>query len=182
MYSLSWDEEWGPIRVHPLPYRVPLNAGVFAGSEVEGLAVDQFRVADILVRERGDRSWLFASHHFWDVDRQCVVVRVSKAEADDDTFLRGDGALEWETVFETAPCLPVNRGGHAKQLFDLGVRDLLFGGNRIGGRMAWVEGRGLLLAVGDMAFDGWDSDFAVSQDSTMAASGPRNTDLVPGTN
>lgn len=32
--------------------------------------------------------------------------------------------------------------------------------------MAWFGDRGLLLAVGDHAFDGWGSDFAISQDTS----------------
>jgi glucose/arabinose dehydrogenase len=54
------------------------------------------------------------------------------------------GPPDWQTIFESRPCLPVRLG-----------RGAAFGGEQVGGNLEFLSERSLLLTVGDNKFDGF---------------------------
>lgn len=144
--------------VRSLPYRVPLNREAFE-ADVPEAESDLFRIGGLLVRELGTRLQLIASHHFWLRDANRFVLRLSVAEAERDSFLSGRAEIEWRTVFDTDPPLqaePIRRSPNAASG--------LFWGNMLGGRIATVDARTVLLTVGDHGFDGWNAEAILAQD------------------
>jgi cytochrome c2 len=146
----SGSDDIQPVR---LTHRVPLNRDEFLADKAKEVS-DDFRVADILVEESGGRVRLFASHHYWNGNDKCHVVRVSAADTDRDTLLRGSIPLTWKTVFETKPCMPLNL-----------TKDL-FVGVQIGGGLARLDENTILVAIGDGEYDSWNSKLNLPQDTT----------------
>jgi cytochrome c2 len=147
-----------------LAYRVPVNRTDFTrgaeqalGDNWRGPGLDiwfNLRVADLVLQSRPDGTFrLFASHHYWKAPEACVVVRVSVLEGKADELTASD-RLQWRTLHETSPCIPLNTQG----------RGLVFGALQIGGAMSLYGDNGLLLAVGDHEFDGWNRLPALPQD------------------
>ena len=157
IYSLRWNVPIQTLETRELPHRVPLNRDEFAAEPAsDSFGIGTFRTADILVQESGDRFRLFASHHFWHLDRKCFTLRVSSTSGTHAGFLETGTAATWQTVFETQPCLPMK------------PRHSPFGGHQAGGRMQWIDERRLLLTVGDHERDGYWSDDMVSQDAQVS--------------
>ncbi|MDH3625569.1 MAG: PQQ-dependent sugar dehydrogenase [Myxococcales bacterium] len=128
--------------------RVPTNKERFSGdnSERDPLAVVQFGVKDILIRERPDGVDLYASHSSWDAERRCATLRLSKLSTQMGKLRSGSADTNWTTVFETEPCLELN-----EELDGLGG-DFTF--LQAGGRLAFISENELLLTVGDHYQDG----------------------------
>ncbi len=146
-----------------LPWKVPLNIvqfregarEVFKDSPRKGVESGRFRVAGVLVQERGDRVRIYATHHFWNAGQRCFVLRVSYLDGTRDQILDTSGALSWRTLYETSPCLTLNTEG---------PRGVRFEGLESGGRMAMLNDHELLLSVGDHAFNGVDRSESLPQD------------------
>jgi cytochrome c2 len=163
MYLFSWPEGGRFEKPRPLPYRVPFNPEQFklashahwdetlANTEeadaIKGVQTWQFRVADVLVKERGDHLQIFASHHYWKDRERCYTVRVSTLQIERSALLAGAPAGPWRTLYEASPCLPLEgplslRGNNP------------FAGMEMGGRMMLTGQDELLLSLGDHAFAG----------------------------
>lgn len=134
----------GALAPRPLPYPVPLNVGEFRRDAPDGIAIDRFRVADVLARDRGDTLELYASHHWWRATERCFVTRISVLAGPRAALLDGTAPATWRTLFDAAPCLPVMERGRPK-----------FAGHHIGGRLAWLPDGALLAALGEHQFDGF---------------------------
>lgn len=168
----------GAIRVEPLKTRVPNNreefAAAFGGSSHAPLRSSEykevgaprvqtwrFRVADVITRtiagDRGGRVQIFASHHHWKADGGCFVVRVSTLDAPAADFPGGLEQAQWRTLFESSPCIAL-AGPERKR----GKNP--FKGEEIGGRLALLDDRTLLLTLGDQGFSGIESLQAYAQD------------------
>jgi cytochrome c2 len=158
------------VNVRALPYRVPVNRDRFVRDTEEGVAIHNFRVADTLVRMQSDSLLLLASHHYWYADRECFVLRLSVTNAETASFLAGTADITWRTVYETRPCMPLKPTEQGR-----------FGGDQVGGRLVWLDSTSVLLAVGDQAHDGWNSDQLVSQDSAGHWGKTVRIDLADGT-
>ena len=154
LYRLHWVEGTDFLTVEELGTRVPLNVDEFAADVGPRVHIPWFRVADLLVRETGDGLRLLASHHRWKDETGCFVLRVSALTTSRDALAGGELGSDWETLFETEPCLPIedHPRGH------------VFAGLRAGGRMATLDSARVLLTVGDHGFDGWKSDRALPRD------------------
>jgi cytochrome c2 len=100
-------------------------------------------------------------------EEACFVLRVSAVTGSADALLASPPA-KWQTVFETAPCLPIRSQGH------------LFNGSQSGGRMAMLDDRTLLLTVGDHEFDGVHSAQPAAQDTASAYGKTLAIDLHTG--
>lgn len=163
-----------PPKATKLKYRVPLNGEDFARSagqpwatplknntavegnrQEESLHPEWFRVSGLMAQEMGSRIRLFASHLYWYPQFSCWVVRVSALEGQRASILDGTDAL-WRTIFETKPCLPAHGPLRRHGIPIVGY----FGG----GRMALLDGKHLLVSVGDFGFDGVASPQAIAQD------------------
>lgn len=169
------------IRAVELPTRVPANRDEFAAafggsSRAPQRSVDyseagpprvqtwRFRVADTIVQDRGDKVRILASHHYWNAKDECFVVRVSQVEMDKaqlpiqaESDRQTATPWQWQTIFESEPCIPLT-GQYRKR----GKNP--FRGEEIGGRMALLNDRTLLLTLGDHGFYGMESSQAFSQD------------------
>ena len=163
LYLVNENTSGVSLRVHVLPWKVPLNIDqfregareVFKDSPRKGVESRRFRVAGVLVQERGDRVRIYATHHFWNTGQRCFVLRVSYLEGTREQILDANGALAWRTLYETSPCLTLNTEG---------PRGVRFEGLESGGRMVMLNENELLLSVGDHAFDGVNRSVALPQD------------------
>lgn len=148
-----FEEEEDPTRtpsVRALPYRVPLNREAFAERVHDDLAIQRFRVSDILIEDGNTSLRLYAAHHYRSADSRCFVKRVSVIEAPKHEFLAGTADAEWATLYDTAPCLDVPSSG--------------FAGHESGGRLVDLDSESILLSVGDHGFDGWNTERRLAQE------------------
>ena len=152
LHYFSWSGDNGSLKAGPLPYRLPLNRDDFASDVGRGVRTDWFRVADILVQDLDGTFRLFVFHHYWKSEQHCFVARVSVTEENDATFLAAKARLEWQTLYETEPCLSLRK------------KTPPFSGASIGGRLILLDDHRLLLSVGDHEFDGLNSVEILSQD------------------
>jgi hypothetical protein len=180
LYVLNWDQG-AALHARKLPFRVPLNGDEFAKdttgglwqkpSEGDALSVAGedagtqviawwFRVAGLYVQPMGDQIRVFTSHYYWKHDQSCWVERVSMLEGPKAHFLAGDQSLQWQTLFETQPCLPIKGAGRRN--------GTPFTGHFGGGRMAMRDADTLVLGVGDFGFNGLASPRMISQDMTAS--------------
>ena len=160
----------GAVNIEPTGLQIPINVESFEASVPPIVDRAKFRVADILVRQNSDSVELFASHHYWHEEQSCFTLRVSVTQLGDgpDEYAGEPGT--WQTLYETAPCLPLKELGHP------------FGGHQAGGRMALYTAGTLLLTIGDHEFDGKGSriEDAVSQEPRSAYGKTVLIDLVTG--
>lgn len=156
LYRLDWVAGPDSLNVARLPIRVPLNRAEFAAAVSDDIPPELFRVADILVRSAGDSLQFVATHHHWHADRECFVARLSSVVVARDELIRDVAIDRWHTLYETRPCLPIKRH----------VRGWPFAGPHIGGRLADLGDGRILVTVGDLQFDGWNSEQALPQDTS----------------
>lgn len=155
LYLIAESKSGPALEVQRVPYHVPIDSAAFTAAVGERVDTTPFRVADVLVQETNGRTRLFATHHYWKADGKCFVVRVSMLESSDSTFLtRSQPGLHWRTIYETAPCVPIDFPGHPPH----------FGGIQIGGRLAMLSPHELLVALGDNELDGLNSPLSAPQD------------------
>ena len=156
-YLLSWEPEKKQLESSRLSLRVPLNRDEFLhyAKQNENIRTSLFRTADILVQDFGENFRLFASHHYWNTERQCYTVRVSAIYGSYSEFPGPQELQSWETVYETTPCL----GMSTKNKHDP------FGGHMIGGQLALLDRQRLLLTVGDQGTEPGES---LPQDKTVS--------------
>lgn len=147
IYRLEWGSD-ADLRVADTGARVPINIEEFwAGvqGDVRGdVHTSSFRVADVLARREGAQTRVFVSHHFWKREQKCFVARVSSAILPAASERPGPGETQWQTIFETEPCLRIGA-----------ARGAAFAGEQIGGNLEFLGEDKVLLTVGDHQFDGW---------------------------
>lgn len=118
-------------RVEHLTVRVPMNLdGLLTHPDVSRGRTDRFRVGDIMLRQHTSELWeLFATHHYF--TGECIRFRLSST-----TIVRDEKgiavSLEWRTIFDADPCLPVD----------------YWGGASVGGRMLTDGSDHVLIIVG----------------------------------
>jgi cytochrome c2 len=147
------------MRVRPIAYRAPLNAAAFASAVGSDADLNQFRTFDVLVKQSGSEISIFVSHLYWKPEQQCFVSRISRIRGDLHSLLNRNNDHDWDTVFETMPCLPIR--------FEA-AQSILFWGEGGGGRMVWIDEDKILLTVGDFGFSGLYSSLAYSQDESSS--------------
>jgi aldose sugar dehydrogenase len=145
LFHLTEERPGSALTSRRLPHRVPLNLDAFSSDGMRnGTGRREFRVADILMIESpAGMLKLFASHQYWIREEQCVVIRLSSAEAPRGVLLNGGAELKWETLFETKPCLPINAQTNLGEM---------------GGRLLRLDDNSVLLTVGDVGFSGVGPD------------------------
>ena len=159
LHLLSWDSDNKKLDSRKLAHQVPLNRDEFARDTAKSarrVNSSFFRTADILVQDFGDNFRLFASHHFWNTEKQCYTVRVSAVRGRYAEFPRSDGSKPWETVYESAPCLGFKVKGEP------------FAGYAVGGKLVLLDSNSLLLGIGDHEFDGVEDEKILSQEKQGA--------------
>lgn len=117
----------------------------------------RYRMADVIAQIRGDSVRILASHHFWNAQERCIVVRVSQIEGRMSALEDSLRSAQWQTIFESQPCLPMEGPNRLRAKNP-------FRGEEIGGRMALLDENTLLLTLGDHGFSGVESVQAFAQD------------------
>src|SRR5262245_14796262 len=114
LHILRWDAGTRKLESRKLPHRVPLNRDEFARDTVQTKKIRSgfFRTADILVQDFGEDFRLFASHHYWNSQRKCFTVRISATRGKYSVFLSTEEPQNWQTVYETKPCLSFKNKKH----------------------------------------------------------------------
>ncbi len=172
LYVLNIPKDRAGFKVEKIATRVPLNreefANAFGGSSrspkrsIEWREIGppkvqtwRFRVADVTAARAGDDLRIFASHHYWNEQDECFVVRVSQLTTSLQALPNVAG--QWSTLFESSPCVPL-KGPNRKR----GKNP--FRGEEIGGKLLLLEDGKLLLTLGDHGFSGTESTQVFSQD------------------
>jgi cytochrome c2 len=136
------------ITAERLPIDTPHDPDAFDAAADPVVSRQFFRVIDLNVRERPAGWQLFASHHQWITEQNCLVMRVSAIELSRD--LRPVG--EWTTIYDTTPCMTLDKGNRGR----------IFAGHESGGRLAWLAPGQLLFTTGDQEHDGWNQPVAMA--------------------
>ena len=98
-----------------------------------------FTVNDLYTDVENEVRVLYVSHHFWNVEKECFTLRISKLVGDVSILLK-DTPPQWKTLYETVPCFS--------------LRDIsIFKGNQAGGRIIGLDENSLLFSAGDHGFD-----------------------------
>ena len=100
-----------------------------------------FRVNDLLIDTENGQKRLYVSHHFWNAERECITLRITKLVGEVSVLLENDAVPEWRTLYETTPCMPLGKPGS------------LFPSHHGGGRIIGLDENTLLFSVGDHQFD-----------------------------
>jgi aldose sugar dehydrogenase len=141
-----------------LPFKVEMNLDALNRhpvAKLENFDMRWFRVTDInLLKVDGSHYELIVGHHYFDAQRQCVELRLSRA------LLNVSGAdialaEPFRTLLTTNPCITFNHAGY----------EWAFEGHFSGGRIARLGSSGrLLFSTGDHGWVGLRGYPAVSQD------------------
>jgi cytochrome c2 len=162
IFLVSKSPTTGALTAQHLKRPVPINWHDFAATFGQQEDLGYFRTADLLAQDLGEKTRLFATHHFWKAQEKCFVERVSMLELDTERFLQAnDENAAWRTIFESTPCIRLDATDPLGSLAH-------FGGIQSGGRLALLSPNELLLAVGDHTRDGVNSPEVFSQDSTSS--------------
>jgi cytochrome c2 len=158
LHILRWDAGMRKLESRKLPHRVPLNRDEFDRDTAQTKKIRSgfFRTADILVQDFGEDFRLFASHHYWNSQRKCFTVRISATRGKYSVFLSTEEPQNWQTVYETKPCLSFKNKKHP------------FAGHQIGGKLVQFDSHRLLMAVGDHEFDGVGSEEILPQNDAAS--------------
>jgi len=163
---LHWKPGTDEFAVTPLSLHVPVDFDQYrtaAADKFQGA----FRVADLLAQDLGDRVRIVASHHYWIQRGNCWVARLSETTVE-KTQLTAAGPGSWRTLFESQPCLPLNKVTAAGPFLQLG------------GAMSLIDPTHVLFALGDNAFDGINAVPALPQDMTNDYGKTHVVDLETG--
>lgn len=152
-FHVLWNRGQDTVTATKLPISAPHDAAAFDAAADPVINRDFFRVIDIVSRQTRSGWQLFASHHQWLQDRNCLVMEVSAIQLDRNLHPVTGDAGKWQTIYDTTPCLTL----------DTGNRGRIFAGHESGGRMAWLPDGKLLFTTGDQEHDGWNQPFMLAQ-------------------
>jgi cytochrome c2 len=135
------------------PMELPrvLDREAFLAATSPGFEALHFRIMDLLVDSTATPHRLLASHYFWEPIERCVAMRISSIPIPEP---RSASSAEWEPIFTTQPCVPVEEAVVSEGLT-----------NHSGGRMAWGRDQVLLYSVGDLSVVGPDGRARFPQES-----------------
>ena len=111
-----------------------------------------FRIHDLFIDTEDGQRRLYFSHNFWNAERECSTLRITKLVGSVSSLLEDDATPGWRTLYETAPCLPLKTSSH------------LFASHQSGGRIVGLDENTLLFSVGDFGFDMLNAARGVSQE------------------
>ena len=138
-----------------LAIRVPVNRAAFRNDVPNDVKDEWFRVAGICLEQKSDQTQLWITHHHWDKSESVIKIRVSAIRGTKESFMHSSANENWETLYETDPGLPLIKNPRSGDSF-VGVE--------VGGRIACFDDEHLIFTLGEMGYDGWETDIAVSQD------------------
>ncbi|HEY0674205.1 MAG TPA: PQQ-dependent sugar dehydrogenase [Longimicrobiales bacterium] len=127
--------------MRPLDLQVPVNTAEFTADPYNKKTIlhELFGVKDIAVQTIPSGIRVAATHSHWNREQQCNTLRVSTLETTRDKLLAGGaGVGTWRLLFETTPCLALEKTPEGGQRLPLGA----------GGRIEPLPDGALLLTVG----------------------------------
>jgi cytochrome c2 len=145
MYLVQEQDEEPWLTVKALPQQVPLNLQSFKEGALKGTNFNGFRTSDAIVQERSDSISVFSAHHYWHSENKCYVVRVSRLDSSFEQLIAPDANTEWQTVFDSQPCLTLR------------TTTTPFSGLMIGGRITFLDDETLIISLGDQGYDGYSA-------------------------
>lgn len=161
---------WAGYALHSEPMALPpvLERDAFIAANSLEVEAEHFRIMDLLVDTTVNPTRLLVSHFHWDGDERCVAMRISAIGIPPQGTAGVDS--EWETLFTTRPCIPVEEATAPTGLT-----------NHTGGQMEWAPDGGLLYTVGDFLQDGRDGKPTFPQESGNDYGKVLRLDLAGGT-
>ncbi|HET9440590.1 MAG TPA: PQQ-dependent sugar dehydrogenase [Longimicrobiales bacterium] len=136
----SWYVD-GARTLRPLDLQVPVNTAEFEADPYNKKTIlhELFGVKDIAVQAIPSGIRVFATHSHWNREQQCNTLRVSMVETTTDKLLAGGAGIgTWRLLFETTPCLALEKTPEGGQRLPLGA----------GGRLEPLADGAVLLTVG----------------------------------
>ncbi len=117
-------------------------------------ADNNFRFIDVVYDQAGPVPHLWVTHHQWHDEDGCFTVRLSRLALQKDLPLSLQSARpgDWQAIYDTAPCLPIDASRP------------VFNGHLSGGRLIVAGPDAVLMTVGDHEFNGWDYPEMLAQD------------------
>ncbi len=113
-----------------------------------------FRVHDLYIErenESGEQRSLYVSHSFWNAEKECFTVRITKMTQDISVLLESHATPTWRTLYESTPCFHRLSSGH-----------------QAGGRIVGMDEESLLFTIGDHGFDSTEDPGNFPQDIDTA--------------
>lgn len=120
---------------------IPINNAEFQADPFNANTLYQelFGIKDIALQTLPTGLRVLAAHSHWNREGRCNTLRVSSLETTREALLSGgSGTGSWRTLFETAPCRPLESTPGGKQRMGLGA----------GGRIGVLPDGSILLTVG----------------------------------
>ena len=128
--------------IRKLSATFPINYRELYASETgKKITKSSFRVNDIYTGAENGKQVLYVGHHFYNVEKDCFTLRITKLAGDVSILLENKPSPEWRTLYETTPC------------FKLQKPKFVFTGHQAGGRIVGLDKDNLLFSVGDHEFD-----------------------------
>lgn len=149
----------GSRKFHKLSMGIPFSRGVFDNLARSRNDVDRYRfgVKDIFVRRESSSTFrVFTSSNHWNPEEQCHTLQFKMAVVRRKGTAQFSLRKDWNTIYETHPCLPLKDESNA------------FGGLQTGGRIQARSDNEVLLTVGDYEFDGVNGDRQIITDTTTS--------------
>jgi len=138
IYRLWWNEKGDSLRSQDLRLKAPIGPQMVTADMPNPGPLPRLRAADLVLDTLSSPTRIIVSHMYWNRSLKCMTVRVSATNLD-SAALQGRSSGVWQTLYETHPCLkPI--GG--------------FDDVEVGGRLAWMPDRTLLLSTGDFGSNG----------------------------
>lgn len=148
-YRLTWVAGSDTLKSQKLALTLPFNRLALLKESGED-AARPFRILDLLAEEQNGMVRVHVAHHYWDPAGRCVALRVSSSPL---LEIATAANVEWQTMFQAQPCLPVGK------MWPMGEQ-----ADRGGGRLAHLPPQGILVTVGDHGFDGLEGVASFPQD------------------
>lgn len=140
-YRLWWNAKGDSLRARRMGLTTPINMKQMTSDMANPSSVPRLRAADVIVDSLSNPMRAIVSYMYWHHDAGCITLRVSAIDLD-SAAVEGTSHGSWTPLYETQPCLKPTGA---------------FDDIEVGGRLAWMPDRSLLLSTGDFGFDGLTS-------------------------
>ena len=124
--------------IRKLPATFPINyQSLYSSDAGTKITKSLFRVNDLFIDTENGQKVLYVSHHFWNNEKECISLKLSKLVGDVSLLLADNISPQWRVLYETSPCISII------------PPEYKFGGHQAGGRIVGLDADHLLLSVGD---------------------------------
>ena len=137
-YRLWWNAKGDSLQSRRMGLKAPIDAPQMMADLPNPNTVPRLRAADMIVDSLSNPMRAIVAHMYWNHDGGCITIRVSATDLD-SAAVDGSSPGTWTTLYDTHPCLKPTGS---------------FDDIEMGGRLAWMHDRSLLLTTGDFGFDG----------------------------